>query len=70
MAPSPSSEFQCPVCGVVLADARELEEHREVHFEQRAVGESVHPLHACAFCGAKFRTPEELRDHNRTAHQK
>ena len=69
MPPSPSTGFQCPVSGVVLSDQRELEEHREVHFEQQAEGESVHPLHACAMCSAKFRTPEELRDHIRTAHR-
>ena len=68
MAPNPPTEFRCPVCGVVLADLREFEEHREVHFEQQAEGESLHPMHVCPICSAKFRTPEELRDHNRTAH--
>jgi hypothetical protein len=55
---------------VVLSNAMELEEHKEVHMEERAAGESLLPTHTCIFCGAKFRTPEELRDHNRTAHNK
>lgn len=63
-------EFRCQVCGVLLSNAIELEEHMEVHAEQRAEGEPTQSWHACAFCGKKFRTPEELRDHHRTAHAK
>jgi phage FluMu protein Com len=70
MSADPSTEVKCPVCGAVMANAIELEEHMEVHAEQRAEGEPYQTWHACAFCGKKFATPEELRDHHRTAHGK
>lgn len=68
--PSPADELvRCDVCGAVLENAMALEEHQEVHAEQIAEGEPTVAAHACPMCSAKFRTPEELRDHNRTAHQ-
>jgi hypothetical protein len=70
MAATPPTAFQCPVCGVVLSNEMELGEHKEVHAEQRAEGESTLAIHKCAFCPSKFRTPEELRDHHRVAHNR
>jgi hypothetical protein len=70
MPASAPTEFRCAECGVVLADALELEEHREVHAQQKAEGEPTHAMHQCAFCSMKFRTPEELREHHRTAHRR
>ncbi|MCI4326691.1 MAG: hypothetical protein L3K16_03525 [Thermoplasmata archaeon] len=70
MAASPPTSVTCPVCGVVLSNEMELGEHKEVHAEQRAEGESTTAIHGCAFCPAKFRTPEELRDHHRVAHNR
>lgn len=58
------------MCGVVLANEMELTEHREVHAEQRAEGEPTVARHHCSFCSATFATPEELRDHHRTAHHR
>jgi hypothetical protein len=62
--------LQCKICGVALTNAIELEEHMEVHDEQRAEGEPTQSWHSCAFCGKKFAAPEELRNHHRTAHAK
>jgi hypothetical protein len=70
MAASRPAEIRCQVCGVVLSNAIELEEHMEVHADQRAEGEPLQSWHTCAFCAAKFATPEELRNHHRTAHGK
>jgi hypothetical protein len=70
MAAPSSQPYVCPVCGVVLSNEIELGEHKEVHMEQRAEGESTLATHGCSFCSAKFRTPEELRDHHRIAHNK
>jgi C2H2 type zinc finger protein len=70
MAASAPADVRCPICGVVLANAIELEEHMEVHAEQRAEGEPYQTWHTCAFCGQKFATPEELRKHHQTAHGK
>ena len=68
---APADEVvRCDVCGVVLENAMALEEHQEVHAEQRAEGEPVVSPHHCAFCSATFATPEELRDHHATAHRK
>ena len=70
MAETPVSGIRCTVCGVVLADEKELAEHREVHDVQRAEGEPTRPVHHCSFCSAVFPSPEQLRDHHRSAHGK
>jgi hypothetical protein len=70
MPATPSATFTCAVCGIVLSSDRELAQHREVHSEQRAEGEPVVAMHHCSFCSMSFRTPEELRDHHRTAHNR
>lgn len=70
MAAAPGASFVCPVCGAVLSNAVEFAEHREVHSEQRAEGEPQVVMHHCSFCSMSFRTPEELREHHRTAHNK
>jgi|HubBroStandDraft_3_1064219.scaffolds.fasta_scaffold1274641_1 hypothetical protein len=70
MPATPPTAFQCSVCGVVLSNEMELGEHKEVHIEQRAEGESTLATHGCSFCAAKFRSPEQLRDHHRSAHNK
>jgi DNA-directed RNA polymerase subunit RPC12/RpoP len=70
MSAEATGEIRCQICGVVLSNAIELEEHMEVHAEQRAEGEPYQTWHVCAFCGQKFATPEELRNHHRTAHSK
>ncbi|MCI4325548.1 MAG: hypothetical protein L3K00_06685 [Thermoplasmata archaeon] len=70
MTEQPTGEINCQVCGVGLSNALELEEHMEVHAEQRAEGEPLQSWHACMFCGKKFAAPEELRNHHRTAHSK
>jgi hypothetical protein len=70
MSAEASGVVRCEICGVSLTNAIELEEHMEVHDEQRAEGEPTHTWHSCAFCGMKFATPEELRNHHRTAHAK
>jgi hypothetical protein len=70
MPATPGGSLTCPVCGLVLANEVEFAEHREVHSEQRAEGEPVVAMHHCSFCSASFRTPEELREHHRVAHNK
>jgi hypothetical protein len=70
MSAAESGGIHCQICGIALSNAMELEEHMEVHAEQRAEGEPLQSWHACAFCGKKFATPEELRNHHRTAHAK
>ncbi|HXQ93983.1 MAG TPA: C2H2-type zinc finger protein [Thermoplasmata archaeon] len=70
MAANPPAEFQCPVCGMVLSNEIEFSEHQDVHLEERAEGQSELPVHQCVLCSARFRTPEELRDHHRTAHNR
>jgi hypothetical protein len=70
MPASTPGEIRCQICGVVLSNQIELEEHMEVHAEQRAEGEPFQTWHSCAFCAQKFATPEELRKHHQTAHGK
>jgi hypothetical protein len=70
MAAAAPRSLVCPVCGVVLSNEVEFEEHKEVHLEEKAEGEPLVSPHRCVFCGARFRTPEELRDHHRTAHNR
>jgi hypothetical protein len=71
MAASKVEEFQCDICGVALANASELEEHREGHAEKAAEGDAdaaTGRALKCAVCNRAFDQPEAVKAHHRSAH--
>jgi hypothetical protein len=71
MAAATALGVPCELCGVELSNEAELKEHLEMHAEKVAEGEPVgRHVAKCAFCGAPFVRPEELRDHHAIAHRR
>jgi hypothetical protein len=65
--------IRCELCGATMANAVELQEHLDGHAERAAEGlpaTPAGPSHKCAFCSAAFDTPEQLKAHQGSAHQK